>query len=99
MKTHRSLRVSGFNDYLAVDLVDETGNIVSTPIYLKPNESMVIKNLDEEAKTWNKTKITFNPEKKRIDCEDVDDNEFNDSLGLEFDCPYEALLNENEFRF
>lgn len=99
MKTKRSLRVSGFNDYVAVDMVDETGNIISTPIYLKPNESIVVKNLNEDLKIWVKTRITFNAERKRIDCEDVDDSEFNTDFGLLFDVSFQDLLDENQFRY
>lgn len=31
----RKLRVSSYKDYIAVDLVDDKGNVTSTPLYLK----------------------------------------------------------------
>lgn len=37
MKTKRELRISGYKDYIAIDIVDETGKIIETPLYLRAN--------------------------------------------------------------
>jgi hypothetical protein len=37
------LRVSGYGDYIAVDKVDDKGNILETPIYLQRGKELKIK--------------------------------------------------------
>lgn len=44
----RSLRVSGYGDYIAVDLIDDNERILATPIYLENNGTHL------KIKAWNK---------------------------------------------
>lgn len=59
----RILRQSEFKDYIAVDLINELGNVISTPIYLRKNKPQKLWAFDAEQRKYLKTMVTFDGEK------------------------------------
>lgn len=49
----RKLRVSEYKDYVAVDIVDEDGKILSTPFYYNGKERVKIQVHDEDGDFWD----------------------------------------------
>ena len=95
MKTE--LRISGHKDYIAVDIVDDSSKILSTPLYLKVKESAEILYKDDELKKWYKTEIRISEDFKQLECKDIDTN--SDYIGLEWKDDFEMLLNKNYIKF
>ena len=93
MKKH--LRKSEFKDYLAVDIVDENGKIISTPIYLTTGKSGIIKAKDDEQGKWLKTEIVFDGEKLKL--KDIDPN--SEWQGLEYEAKPSDLLDSEQFKY
>jgi hypothetical protein len=59
MKTTKQLRTSEFHDYVAIDIVDESGVIQSTPIYLAKGKPEFLKWLDHEEYKYVNTSVKF----------------------------------------
>lgn len=91
MKLKRVLRKSSYNDYIAVDIVDEKSKIVETPFYLKVNETKEVLYKDVEERKWVKTKVKVSKDFKEIDCVDGE--------GLTWESSFDELLNENIIKF
>lgn len=63
-KTTRKARVSGYGDYIAVDLIDpSTQEIVSTPFSLPKGGSARVWVYDEEEEAWVQAVATFDGHK------------------------------------
>lgn len=80
----RQLRVSGLKDYIAVDLVNEKGVILSTPFYLTAKGMQKIKYKDS-----GESFIT------NVFWTDIDHDYFScrDSTGFDFHMPFDELLD------
>jgi len=79
MANKRQLRASGLNDYVSVDLIDETGNIIENVFYFEKNKLTKILFHDNEERKWVKTNVCFDGEK--LICVDVDEK--SDFKGME----------------
>lgn len=91
----RVLRVSGFNDYIAVDLQDNKGKTVSTPLYLKKDSPVKVKCFDAEDNKWYKTELTFDG--RSVQARDIDIK--STVHGMQWDVPYEELTNSEVYEF
>lgn len=81
----RQLRVSGLKDYVAVDLVNDKGVIISTPFYLKYTGTQKIKYKDDGASRL--TDVFMSPDGDRLLCRD--------SEGFDFACEFTELLESH----
>lgn len=86
----RKLRISGYKDYVAVDIVSE-GKVVSTPFYLKKGEVKTVQYKDQEELRAYITDVKISEDFSKLNCKDRE--------GLEWDSPFEELLDENIIRF
>lgn len=68
----KKLRVSGYNDYVAVDEVGEKGKILSTPIYLTKDKPSFFLAFDAEENRYYKTEVTFDG--KKLLCHSLKDD-------------------------
>lgn len=91
MKTEikRQLRVSGLKDYIAVDLVNDKGIIISTPFYLKRTGMAKIKYKDD-GQSYLTNVFMGDNENEWLSCRD--------STDFDFHIPYSELL-ENHVQF
>lgn len=80
-KFKRQLRVSGLNDYIAVDLVDEDKNIIENVFYFGKNQIVQVLVKEHEEKFWVKTNVLFDGNKLIL--VDVDPN--SDWMGMEYE--------------
>lgn len=82
----RQLRVSGLKDYIAVDMVNDKGVILSTPFYLNITNTIKIRYKDEgESYITNVTMAAG--DKNYLLC--------HDSTGFEFTIPFDELLESH----
>lgn len=82
----RQLRVSGLKDYIAVDIVNERGIVLSTPFYLKYTDLNVkLKYKDEGISLL--TNVFISP--------DFDKILARDSSGFDFTFPFNELLESH----
>lgn len=87
----RSLRISGHRDYVAVDLVNEKDEVVSTPFYYQVGRSVTIMYLDEDEGNWYKTKLSdFDFDKRKFKAKDSE---------MEYDIDVSELLEEKTVNF
>ena len=91
MKLKRVLRKSSYNDYIAVDIVDEKSKIVETPFYLKANETKEVLYKDVEERRWVKTKIKISNDFKELNC--------SDNEGLSWNSSFDELLMDGIIQF
>src|SRR3990167_4926556 len=70
MKTTKTLRQSSFKDYIAVDVIDEQKNIVSSPFYLKKGETKQLMYKDQEESRWIKTDVKLSDDFTKLKCVD-----------------------------
>lgn len=82
----RQLRVSGLNDYIAVDLVNDKGVILSTPFYLKYTGHGKLKYKDEGISRLTNVFLMADGEKlTRLSGRDSDN--------FDFKIPFDELLD------
>jgi hypothetical protein len=83
------LRISQDGEYITVDVVDASGQIKSTPLYVTTKSPFKCKTYDfEEHKWWNAT-IFLNDGKLTV----------KDETGLDFDIEPQDLLDTTQFHF
>lgn len=87
----RELRISQFKDYLAVDLVDETGLIKTTPFYLRTGETKRILYKDQEEQKWIGTTAKISADFTQLLLIDSDD--------FSWESPIDELLDSSIIRF
>lgn len=92
----RKLRVSSYQDYIAVDEVLDN-KIISTPFYLKKGDTNVIEYKDSEDMKWIKTEVYISASFGILCMKDIDSN--SDFTGLEWESPFDELLNSKLIRF
>lgn len=85
----RSLRISGHKDYVAVDLIDKDGKILSTPIYLRKDKPEIVMSYDQEKNRYYLTKVTFDGEK--LIC-------VSSLYGIEWESQLDELLDNKLFK-
>lgn len=93
----RAIRVSSEKDYVAVDVIDEKNNIISTPFYLNKGESKTIKYKDTEENKWIKVEARINNEFTKIKFIDIDSN--SDFIGMVWDSDFDELTDTNATKF
>lgn len=59
MKTKRQIRISGLNDYIAVDLVDDKEKILEEVFYFSKNKPIKILLRDHEEHKWVQHNVNF----------------------------------------
>ena len=91
MKTTKTLRQSSFKDYIAVDVIDERNNIVSTPFYLKKGKIKQLMYFDQEEKRWVKTNIKLSDDFTKLKCAD---NE-----GMTWESELNELIDDDIIKF
>lgn len=91
----KQIRKSGHGDYLAVDIIDERGKIIHTPLYLRKNIPHVVLGKDTEQGAWFWTQLIWDG--KIIKCKDVDERSL--CMDLEFEATEKDLLDEYQFKF
>lgn len=89
MKTERQIRASGFNDYVAVDLIDESRTIIENVFYFEKNNPVKILFHDIEERKWVITNVNFDG--KKLVCVDVDDR--SDFKGMEI------IISPSDYEF
>lgn len=52
IKQKRSLRISSYGDYIAVDIVDNRNKILSTPVYLSKGKWQEVQYKDDAGYKW-----------------------------------------------
>jgi len=60
METKRQIRISGLNDYIAVDLVDDKRKILEEVFYFALNKPIKILLRDHEEHKWVQHNVNFN---------------------------------------
>lgn len=85
----KKLRISQNGEYVAVDVVDPSGVIKSTPLYVTPKSPAKVKAYDfEECRWWNaEVKLSGG----KLSCLD--------ETGLEWDVEPEDLIDAAQFHF
>lgn len=91
MKTTRTLRISSYKDYIAVDIIDESKKVLSTPFYLKNGETKTLLAKDQEEGKWYNTAVKISDNFEILNCKSSD--------GLEFDGSFADLTNEYLYKF
>lgn len=81
MKTERQIRISSLNDYVAVDLIDESKKIIENVFYFGLRQHVKVLMHDDEERKWIKTNVIFDGEK--LNFIDIDPN--SDFMGMEYD--------------
>lgn len=92
----RKLRISGYKDYVAIDEVQDN-KVIATPFYLKKGETKQVKYKDAEEGKWFKTEVSIINGFKMLSMKDVDNN--SDFTGMEWESPFEELLDKNQIAF
>ena len=88
---NQKLRISGYKDYVAVDLINNDDKIHSTPFYLKINESKDLKYKDQEEGRWIKTTVRIKDDFSCLKCKDIE--------GMEWESSFEELIDNDCIRF
>lgn len=92
----RKLRVSGYKDYVAVDEVQDN-KIIATPFYLSKGETKIIKYNDAESGVWLKTEVSIMNGFDVLFMKDVDEK--SDYTGMEWESPFDELLDKTQIAF
>lgn len=89
------IRKSSFGDYIAVDDVDDAGNIISSPFYIKRNESVNAYVKDQELNKYVLCEITMTAAGHLVAVDIDSESEFN---GLTWTVD-PAELTTNNYKF
>ncbi len=87
----RELRISQFKDYVAVDYLDDTGLIKTTPFYIRPGESKRILYKDAEENKWMGTTVKLSADFENLSLIDTD--------GFSWESSIDELLDSSIIRF
>lgn len=87
----RQLRISGLQDYIAVDMVNERGVILSTPFYLKYNSMGKLKYKEDLVSRMTNVFLVGDGEK-------LTHLIARDSEGFDFNIPF-SELSESHIQF
>ena len=86
----RNIRISSFNDYVAIDVVDDKDKILSTPLYLHKSNRVAVKVKDFEEHTWERATVEFLGDgMMKIVCDD----------NISWEDNVKELLDESQFKF
>lgn len=91
----RIIRRALSKEFIAVDIQDASGKVISTPLYLSKDKTVNVEAFDQEENKFFKTELTFNGE--RILARDIDIK--SPVHGMEWEVETSDLRDENLFRF
>ena len=92
----RMLRLSGYNDYLAIDIV-KNNIIIETPFSLNKNKVAIVKYKDTEDYNYYKAEVTIKPDFSCLIFKDVDPNSYH--IGMVWESEFDELENEYIVKF
>ena len=86
----RTLRISGHDDYIAVDIVDKGGKTISTPLYLQKGVASKVRVFDEEESRFVRADVYFLGSRKI---------RFEDEYGIAWEGDPEDLIDPKQYKF
>lgn len=91
MEFKRQIRVSGLNDYIAVDLVNDEGEIKEEVFYFALNKPIKILLRDHEEHKWVQHNVNFNGKELVVGNTDLSSDFYGQVFSIK-ECDYESEL-------